>query len=438
MSYKSKNVSTQDSKLLIIAYPFPPIPYSGSYRLLRICKGLVTLGVRVHVLSINIDNRIPNDFDLVSQVPPSTIIHRTAIIDPWMRYQSWRNRHKNMQGFRYINKMISLLLRLITIPDHQILWVPFAVWKGLKIIKHQAVNTVFTSSPPISTHLAGYWLKKIANTKWIADLRDPMVGNVFAAHSGLLSRIEGRVNFSSEKLIIENADKVITTSETHRRELSEKYGLDKFVAVRNSFDMADYSNLKEGKYDKFTISHLGSMYGLRKADDLFKAIKIVEKEIAPESLNLQVNFVGLNDNQLEESISKFDVENYVKTNGLVSHKEAIEIMVRSHLLLLVKATGEGSYGQIPAKFFEYLGTRNKILCLGPKNSEVAKIINDLQAGYVIENNETQLASVLRKVYGDYISGTAEEISHPDLSQYNLEYMGKRVSEVIADCHGVED
>ena len=50
-------------KVLIISYPFPPIPYSGTYRIIRLCKGLSKLDFEIHALSIKIDSRIPNDFD---------------------------------------------------------------------------------------------------------------------------------------------------------------------------------------------------------------------------------------------------------------------------------------------------------------------------------------------------------------------------------------
>lgn len=51
--------------ILIVAYSFPPIPYSGTYRIIRTCKGLSRLGVEVHALSINIDDDIPNDYELL-------------------------------------------------------------------------------------------------------------------------------------------------------------------------------------------------------------------------------------------------------------------------------------------------------------------------------------------------------------------------------------
>ena len=125
-----------NKKILIIAYPFPPIPYSGTYRIIRICKGLSRLGVEVHALSIKIDDNIPNDYDLLKKLPNDINIHRTYIPDTWLHYQQWNKNNKDRKGFKYINKILSFLLRFITIPDHQIFWLPFAVIHSRKILKN--------------------------------------------------------------------------------------------------------------------------------------------------------------------------------------------------------------------------------------------------------------------------------------------------------------
>ena len=88
-----------NEKILIIAYPFPPIPYSGTYRIIRICKGLSRLGVEVHALSIKIDDNIPNDYDLLDKLPQDINIHRTYIPDPWLKYQKWKKNSKDRKGF---------------------------------------------------------------------------------------------------------------------------------------------------------------------------------------------------------------------------------------------------------------------------------------------------------------------------------------------------
>lgn len=420
-------------KILIIAYSFPPIPYSGAYRIIRICKGLSRLGVEVHALSIKIDDNIPNDYDLLKKLPNDINIHRTYIPDPWLLYQQWKKNNKNRKGFKYINKILSLLLRLITIPDHQIFWIPFAVLHGRKIIRKHHIKTFLISSPPNSSQLVGYFLKKMTKVKWLADFRDPIVGNIAATHlinpTDFISKVENRILIELEKLVIKNADIAIANTETHRKELTEKFKINKFVTIRNSFDEDDYKGLSKKKYNKFTIAHIGSMYGLRKADILFNAVKKFEESIAPEVLKLQILFVGQCVDDLKRSVNNHGVEKYVEMKGMVPHKEAIQIMMRSHLLLLIKATGEGSLGQIPAKFFEYLGTKNKILCIGSEKSEVAWIITGLKAGYIIEDNLLEINGILQKEYYAYQQKRIDTINS-EIVNYSSSHIADEVAKLV--------
>jgi len=421
-------------KLLIISYPFPPIPYSGTFRMMRLCKGLTKLGMTVHVLTIRIDDGIPNDYELLSQVPESVQIHRTHIIDPWRRYQNWKNGHKKAKGFKYINKILSFLFRLITIPDHQIFWIPFAVSRSYKILKKYHIKTVLVSSPPNSSLLIGYFLKRLANVKFIADLRDPIVGNIAQVNlinpTDLISKVEKNVLIFLEKLIVKSADIVITNTETHRKEMKTKYGLNKFYTIRNSFDEDDYKGISQEKYAKFTISHIGSMYGLRKADVLFEAIKRLESELSPDPLNLQVLFVGATDGKLEQAILQYGIEKYVEVIPAVPHSKAIEMMLRSHLLLMVKATGKGSLGQIPAKFYEYLGARNPILCLGPEKSEVAELINGVGVGCVSENNEDKIFEYLEYLYEEDLNNEPLTIDNKAIYNFSADRMARRMKQLI--------
>lgn len=423
-------------KILIITYPFPPIPYSGTYRVLRMCKGLSKRGVEVHVLTINISKLIPNDFGLLSQVPESVCVYRIPIMDPWLKYQAWKQKSKNLPGFRLINKTLSFLLRFITMPDHQILWVPAAVRAARKILKNNAIDTVLITSPPISTHLIGWRLKRFGDVKWIADMRDPIVGNTFQSQLDkgldLFSKIQKSIARKVEHLICDYADKVTVTSNIHRNNMESKYKSNKFVTARNSFDEDDYLGLNREKYEKFTIAHLGSMYGPRKADVLFKAIKILEQRIGRKDLNLQALFIGLNDNGLDSTTNKYGVEKYVKNQGLIPHQEAIEVMLRAHLLLLIKASDKGAYGQIPAKFFEYLGAKTRILCIGPLESEVAKIIREIDAGFICETDDTALADFLQKEYNSFIFGAQDNIENPGQIHFSLNNLGRIIENSLIE------
>lgn len=422
-------------KLLIITYPFPPIPYSGTYRTVRMCKGLIKLGMEVHVLSINADDRIPNNYELLAKLPKSLKVHRTYIFDPWLRYRKWRKKRDKLELHSYVDRIAALFMKIITLPDHQIFWIPFATLRSMKIIKQYGIQNVLISAPPNSSLFIGYFLKLFKKVKFIADLRDPIVGNIAQVNLinpvDILSKIEKKSLICIERIIITNADVVITNTETHRQEMKEKYRQDKFYTVRNSFDKDDYKGIRIDKYGKFTISHIGSMYGLRKADLFLQAIKLLETKVSPMPLNLEVLFVGQSDGSIEKAISKYGVEKYVAIQPPVAHRKAIEIMTRSHLLLLVKEMGEGGSSQIPAKFYEYLGTGNPILCIGTKESEVANLIRESQAGYVEENDFEKLAEVLEKLLSTLPKYSIYSSNKSHFNEFDNIRMAKQILNLVS-------
>ncbi len=74
-------------KVLFIAYIFPPIPYGGTYRALRLCRGFSEHDIACHVVTLKEYEDIPNDYDLLKRIPDSVIVHRVPSIDPWRKYQ---------------------------------------------------------------------------------------------------------------------------------------------------------------------------------------------------------------------------------------------------------------------------------------------------------------------------------------------------------------
>lgn len=423
------------AKVLILAYAFPPIPYSGTYRILRLCKGLDALNHEVHVLTINIDGKIPNDFELVERLPEKIQVHRSPIPDPWLWFQSWKNKKKrNSRLSIAFTRVLNVFFNGINIPDHQVLWVPIAVSRAAKIVKKHDIHTILVSAPPYSILLCGSILKRMKGVRFIADLRDPIVGNVAQVSllrpKGIYSKFMRKVHEKLEKHNMKKADVVITNTATHEKELEEKYKRANIATVRNSFDPDDYRDLPKAGFDKFTIAHMGAMYGLRKADVLFEAIKQIEQRSADGGPNLQVLFVGSVSEEIKHAVDAYNVRPYVRFLGRVPHRRAIELMLCANLLLLVKATGNNSLGQIPAKFFEYLGTGTPILCIGPAQSEVAGLIRDYNFGYVVENDVSRMVEIIESLIRRNENYSTEESISSKLTEFDNFTMAKKVSEFI--------
>jgi hypothetical protein len=96
-------------------------------------------------------------------------------------------------------------------------------------------------------------------------------------------------------------------------------------------------------------------------------------------------------------------------------------MQDSQVLLLLINYYPGAEGMLTTKLFEYLASYNKILCLGPHNSESEKLIYRYEAGKCFDINESEDAiEYLRNLYSWWNSGKTlkNDIKVTELSAQN--------------------
>ncbi len=383
----------KNKKILIIAYVFPPIAYAGTYRTLRLCKHLLQLNYDITVLTIAEQPDLHNDFSLLGRISEKIKIVRTWTIDPWRSYQKVKATLVKFPGGRLLNKVFSRIIYLFSLPDHMIGWVPFALPVAIKLDRREKFDIVYTSSPPHSQQLIGWMLKLLLRKKWVADLRDPVLDNVGNSE---INRLEYFLLNQLERRILYNAAVVVANTRNAQETIQQKYPHSDIRLIYNSFDQDEFRDLPNKKFDRFTVSHIGSIYQFRKVDHIFTAMTSLDKEgrITPD--NFRLLFVGFNEPGLYDEVKCFGLEKYVEIKEMVEHREALRLMAQSHLLLLIKGFGRNSGAQIPGKLFEYLGTGNKILCIAPKNSEAAEIILQEQAGFISEDDSHELIQILSK------------------------------------------
>jgi len=416
-------------RVLVVAYVFPPIAYAGSYRTLRLCKYLARAGHDVSVITIEMQKDIDNDPQLLDTVDKSIPVFRTKTLDFWRWYRRIRPRLLASPAHKAIALLLGKLAVALNIPDHMWLWAPFAVSRGYRLMRRKAIQTVYTTSPPHSEHLIGYFLKRRTGARWVADPRDPILDNQAAGNWG---PVERAINTRLERLILRHADAVITNTKYAAARLRERYAHPRIYTVYNSFDTDDFAGLSGDKRDRFTLAHVGSLYGLRKADPVLDALKILHERgvITPPTFRLL--FVGLDDAQTAKAVRERGLDSYVEIRSFVPHREALRIMAGSHLLLLIKGTGPGTSSQIPGKLFEYLGTGNRILYTGPRDSEVTDILEHASAGVGVDGDALALADAIAQeiTTSRNLAAPSAAARRDALAQYSSVAMAQQIADII--------
>ncbi|RYZ27157.1 MAG: glycosyl transferase family 1, partial [Chitinophagaceae bacterium] len=74
------------------------------------------------------------------------------------------------------------------------------------------------------------------------------------------------------------------------------------------------------------------------------------------------------------------LEEIFEESGYVSHKEAIQLLQTSTVLLLVNPVTRDEKMVIPGKIYEYLAAAKPIINITRKDAETAALISDCGAG----------------------------------------------------------
>ena len=145
--------SAEDHKppVLILAYVYPPDNYSGAARPYRFAKYLARLGHPVEVIAAGAGDGV-------------------QVAGPVYRVRGELGEQRKT--------LLDKLVRAVWLQyDEGLTWVPRAVRLAKRWSSRRPV--LLSTSPPLTTHLAALWLKRRYGWKWVADFRDPLVGNPF-------------------------------------------------------------------------------------------------------------------------------------------------------------------------------------------------------------------------------------------------------------------
>lgn len=289
-----------------------------------------------------------------------------------------------------------LVRRWVYRPDAQIGWYPFAVAAGRGTLQRERYDLVFSSSFPITAHLAARRIAREFSLPWVAEFRDPWTDRV-----SYDSEARRRLDRRTEDGLLRDADAVVTVSPSWAERLRGR-GTRRVEVISNGFDPADYTGGAAGPGT--VVSYLGTYYPDRQ--DLGTAMRALGQLRRHGLTDLRVRFVGPPPPPvLQQVIEEAGLHPCVEVTGVVSHGEALRALSSSSLLLLAgpAATGQAAdieRGTIAAKVFEYLGARRPVLYVGDLDADVVRLLRPL--GGVVFARPGDVETALRGV-GDLLA-----------------------------------
>jgi glycosyltransferase involved in cell wall biosynthesis len=415
----------------MISYLFPPLD-CGVGRQIKFAKYLPSFGWVPIVLTVKRSYLRPRyDLSRLEEVPKPVKVFRTSSIEiPILQRQ--------VPGV--LNRFLGINHKWLQVPDVFIGWLPFAVHKGLEILRKEKVDVLFSTSLPNTCHLVALMLKRKLGLPWVADFRDPWTQNPYVTYPKPVLKIEEPM----EQAVIRNADKVTTTNPFFTKGFITKYSdepKEKFVTVTHGFDPNDFQKLETTVEHKFVMTYTGSFYGPRKPDVFLKAVNELLSEDSSLKDQLKIRFVGSVGRSVKNVVHRYGLEDTVEVCGYVSHKRALEYLLNSSVLLLItgiyhKSTVKDYSGRVfdefPGKLVEYLAIGRPVLALAASEGTVARMIKSTRTGIVVHpSDKERIKKTIRDFCSLYKRGNLKmEADFEEIKKYNIRMSVKKLSQVF--------
>jgi glycosyltransferase involved in cell wall biosynthesis len=404
-------------KILFITYDFPPRGGAAVQRTLKFLKYLPRFNCQPTVLTLKTGNYMVMDKSLLDELSPKLDVYR-------VRELPGRISDRVLNKFNIKFKPV--------FPDVACRWILPAVYMGVKLIRSNSFLTIYTTSPPHSVHLAGYLIKKLTKVSWIADFRDTWSQNPYFVPPRGLRRL---LHEKLEQKVVENATKVLTNTEEallHFQTI-HPHAKEKIICLPNGFDPEDFPEKpkEEIKRNKLVMSYVGSL-GERRMDFFFKALRNFLNKNPDKKNKLEIIFAGMPHPPTEELARQYDLADIVSFKGHLPHRQAIDLMMLSDVLLIFQFSNHGGATAIPGKFYEYMGAKKTIwaqTCDGPTKNIALKY-----KGALCSNSEDifEIENVLSQLFERYNNNELRDIKDDGIGEYSrVNLTGKLVGIISA-------
>lgn len=435
-------------KVLVVARAFPPFQSPGhSMRAVKFIKYLPALGWLPSVLTI--DDGEEYEFDrklgsasLLSELPDQVLIHRTAAGEPTLRFLQ-KEREFGERAWlpgvivKVLGGMRRWIIRNILLPDRCVVWLPFALRRGRRIVGSEGIDVIFATCPPHSSALIGAVLKLLTGKPLVLDFRDDWIDTPwYDAKPGLIRMIHRRL----EGWVVKTADRVILVTEWSRNAFIRRYPtqpIDKFVFISNGYDLADFAVVNAQPVPRstaFTVVHAGAMTDadswMRNPAGLFQAVQTLLREVPALSERLTIVFAGGLPEGQRLLADNMGLSGVIMETRYLPHDKALRVMKSADLLLAI------NYGDwstiIPAKIYEYWAIGGPPILLLSCPGAAVNFVRQHNLGFTVDPSDADgIYRVILSVYRQSTTAAPLRISTNGMELYDRKALTRRLAQILS-------
>jgi glycosyltransferase involved in cell wall biosynthesis len=355
-------------RVLVAAYHFPPqAGSSGLLRSLKFCRYLPEFGWKPTVLTIHPRAHEQVNDSQLAEIPADVEVIRAFGLDT--------RRHLSFRG---------AYPRALALPDRWISWLLGAVPAGLRAIRKNDIDAIFTTYPIATAVLIGYVLHRLTGKPWIVDFRDSMTEDEYPQDPATR-----RVYRWIERKAVRHASKLLFTAPGAIRMYRQRYPElteDRCILMPNGYDEPDFTGIAAQRQpeERLRLLHSGLIYPWeRDPRPFFRALARLkaEGEISAQTLSVELRACGAED-EFRKNVTELGIEDLVHFLPALPYRASLQDAADADALLLLQAACCDH--QVPAKAYEYLRLNKPVLALTSASGDTASQLNDAGGATIVD------------------------------------------------------
>lgn len=318
--------------------------------------------------------------------------------------------------YRLVTGSVSLLLAPLILLERVLIglqsqwsWTPAAIWAGIRLVRRECPELVYSTGGAYSAHWAGYWIKRLTGVRWIAEIHDPMVfpGTIPKTRNlKFWAKLEGMICAKAD-LVWWFTDQALASARRRHPRLGDR-GFMVFPGANPPKGVAPYI-----KGDKLRLGHFGSLSDVRTLKPFVDGFAHFKNQYPNWAEKMEIHcYGGSIDRMAKQAIVQQGLAQHFIEQGRVeedplsglSGRERIQqLMHQMDGLLLIHGHTEDCAEYIPSKLYDYLWARRPVVALTHLNTQLNELIRRYH-GYAVEvAQQGGVEALLARFFQDWIA-----------------------------------
>lgn len=419
------------TRLLILAYDFPPYVSVGGLRPYSWYKYLYLYDIYPIVVTRQWENKLGNELDYISP-SYSDSIDKEITSEGTVIKVPFKPTLANRILLKYGKNKFKVIRRLIT-AYYEFLQFIFPIGSKKKIysaadeyIKDNPVDCIIATGDPFILYKYASKLGRKYSIPWIADYRDPWIQD-----NSMKNNPVYRIWCAFfERRFLKNVHRVTTVSTFIQKQLEQNLTNKSFEILINGYDpeIIEATRDIEQTNDILSIGFSGTVSDWHPIESFLRVCNEALAKSADFKLNL--NFYGINkEKEIRETLSENYklLEQYTHFHPRMDNLKFAKSIATQNVCLLFN-----DYSILGTKIFDYLAVKRKIILCYENDKEALELKKQF---FSINELETES----KRLQAEMISATNSGIVVNDSEQLReiIEELGKELKETgFINCSSV--